>query len=279
MARIQLKTPSQIVAMRRAGLVVQKGLATMSAVVAPGVTTAHIDAVGSTVLAEAGAKSNFLGYGAEWGIKPYPGVACVSPNEMVVHGIPSKRVLHDGDIVAIDFGAIVGGWHGDAARTIAVGDNVSAEAKALIAATREATWVGIAALWGAVQISDVSAAIQRFVEHQPRRYGIVRDYTGHGIGTEMHMLPDIPNFGRPGRGPRISPGLVVCIEPILTLGKPDVAELDDDWTVATRDNSWAAHWENTVAVLEDGLWVLTEPDGGAAELAARGVPLASIARD
>ncbi|MDR0436393.1 MAG: type I methionyl aminopeptidase [Propionibacteriaceae bacterium] len=277
MSRIQLKTPEQIIAMRQAGLVVQQGLAEMSAAVAPGVTTAEIDAVGRAVLAEAGAKSSFFGYGAEWGITPYPGVACISPNEVVVHGIPDGRVLADGDIVSIDFGAILGGWHGDAARTVAVGSTVSAETAELIAVTRKAAWTGIAALWSAAQVSDVSNAIQRYVEKQPRRYGIVRGYTGHGIGTEMHMSPDIPNHGRPGRGPRVLPGMVVCIEPMLTLGKQETVELDDDWTVVTRDSSPAAHWENTVAVLEDGLWVLTEPDGGAAELAARGVPLAGIA--
>lgn len=277
MARIQLKTPEQIVQMRRAGLVVQQGLEAMCAAAVVGATTAEVDAVGRDVLARAGAKSNFFGYGADFGISPYPGVACIGPNEVVVHGVPNDRVLDDGDIVSIDFGAIVGGWHGDAARTVGVGD-ISEEAAGLIAASKEATWTGIAALWSAAQVSDVSAAIQRSIEGHSRRYGIVRDFTGHGIGTEMHMVPDVPNFGRPGRGPRIAPGLVVCLEPIITLGKPEAVELDDDWTVVTRDGSLAAHWENTVAVLDDGLWVLTEPDGGAAELAARGIPLSELGR-
>ncbi|MDR1356007.1 MAG: type I methionyl aminopeptidase [Propionibacteriaceae bacterium] len=298
MGRIQLKTQEQILQMRAAGLVVCRGLEAMSAAAVAGATTADIDAVGREVLLRANAQSNFLGYGGEYGVTPYPGVACVSPNEMVVHGIPGSRVLVAGDVVSIDFGAIVAGWHGDAARSVAVAavsspgsavsvsgepsggtdvNGVSAKVIGLIATTCEASWVGITALWRAAQLSDVSHAIQRYVERQPHRYGIVREYTGHGIGTEMHMDPDVPNYARPGRGPRITPGMVLCIEPMLTLGHPAVTELEDDWSVVTRDGSWAAHWENTVAVLADGLWVLTEPDGGAAELAARGVPLASLA--
>lgn len=272
---IQLKTPAQIAMMRRAGLVVAKGLAEMGAAAVAGATLAEIDAVGRDVLAVHGATSNFLGYGAEWGYPPYPGVACISVNEVVVHGIPDQRRLVAGDIVSIDFGAVIDGWHGDAARTFMVGE-VDDESRRLSEVTRNALWDGIAAVASAKRVGDISHAIQRSVETSGLRVGIVREYTGHGIGTEMHQEPDVPNSGRPHRGARIVPGVCLAIEPILTLGSPENVELDDEWTVVTCDGSRAAHWENSVAVLADGIFVLTEPDGGAAELAARGVRIASL---
>ncbi|EPH07104.1 methionine aminopeptidase, type I [Propionibacterium sp. oral taxon 192 str. F0372] len=272
---IQLKTPAQIAMMRRAGLVVAKGLAEMGAAAVAGATLAEIDAVGRDVLAVHGATSNFLGYGAEWGYPPYPGVACISVNEVVVHGIPDQRRLVAGDIVSIDFGAVVDGWHGDAARTFMVGE-VDDESRRLSEVTRNALWDGIAAVASAKRVGDISHAIQRSVETSGLQVGIVREYTGHGIGTEMHQEPDVPNSGRPHRGARIVPGVCLAIEPILTLGSPENVELDDEWTVVTCDGSRAAHWENSVAVLADGIFVLTEPDGGAAELAARGVRIASL---
>ncbi|MCL1840707.1 MAG: type I methionyl aminopeptidase [Propionibacteriaceae bacterium] len=258
--------------MRRAGLVVAEGLAAMGAAAVPGATTGDLDAIGRETLAEAGARSNFLNYGPEFGYPPYPGVACISVNEMVVHGIPGPLVLREGDIVSIDFGAIVDGWHGDAARTFLVGGHSSDEATALVEATRESMWAGIAAIKPGAHIGDVSYAVERSIRsHKPVRYGIVREYTGHGIGTAMHQPPDIPNWGKPRTGPRISKGMVLCVEPMLTLGTDRVVELADGWSVRTADNTWAAHWENTTAVLPDGLWVLTEPDGGQAELTARGL--------
>ncbi len=272
---IQLKTPAQIAMMRRAGLVVAKGLAEMGAAAVAGATLAEIDAVGRDVLAAHGATSNFLGYGAEWGYPPYPGVACISVNEVVVHGIPDQRRLVAGDIVSIDFGAVIDGWHGDAARTFMVGE-VDDESRRLSEVTRNALWDGIAAVASAKRVGDISHAIQRSVETSGLHVGIVREYTGHGIGTEMHQEPDVPNSGRPHRGARIVPGVCLAIEPILTLGSPENVELDDEWTVVTCDGSRAAHWENSVAVLADGIFVLTEPDGGAAELAARGVRIASL---
>ena len=272
---IQLKTPAQIAMMRRAGLVVAKGLAEMGAAAVAGATLAEIDAVGRDVLAVHGATSNFLGYGAEWGYPPYPGVACISVNEVVVHGIPDQRRLVAGDIVSIDFGAVIDGWHGDAARTFMVGE-VDDESRRLSEVTRNALWDGIAAVASAKRVGDISHAIQRSVETSGLQVGIVREYTGHGIGTEMHQEPDVPNSGRPHRGARIVPGVCLAIEPILTLGSPENVELDDEWTVVTCDGSRAAHWENSVAVLADGIFVLTEPDGGAAELAARGVRIASL---
>lgn len=269
--RIELKTRRQFELMRRAGLVVSAGLEAMAAAVGPGVTTEQLASVGRGVLASHGARSSFLNY--SW--PPYPSVVCLSPNDAVVHGIPGPRVLREGDIVSIDFGAIVEGWHGDAARTVPVGQ-VSDEAKALIEATRQSMWAGIAAIKRGNRVGDVSAAVQGYVESLPRHYGIVREYTGHGIGSAMHQAPDVPNWGRPGRGARIATGMALCVEPMLTLGTEQVVEQADQWTVVTADGSWAAHWENTVAVLPDGLWVLTELDGGAAELAARGVPMATV---
>lgn len=247
----------------------------MSAAAVPGATLASIDAVGREVLAANGATSNFLDYGAEWGYPPFPGVACISVNEVVVHGIPGDRKLVDGDIVSIDFGAIVDGWHGDAARTLCIGE-VDEQSRQLSEVTRRAMWDGIAAIATAKRIGDISHAIERSARNSGMQVGIVREYTGHGIGSQMHMEPDVPNYGRLGRGPRLEPGMCLAIEPIFTAGSPDNAELDDAWTVVTIDSSRAAHWENSVAVLRDGIFVLTEPDGGAAELAARGVRIASL---
>lgn len=273
---IEVKTADQIRRMRRSGLVVAEALAAMGAAVRPGVTTGAIDAVGREVLARHGATSSFLGYGAEWGYPPYPGVACISVNEVVVHGIPGERTLADGDIVSIDFGAIIDGWHGDAARTFRVGE-VSAEAARLDEVTREAMWAGIAAAASAWRVGDISHAIQQVAEDSGQRLGIVREYTGHGIGTQMHQQPDVPNYGKARRGPRLPKGACLAIEPIFTLGSPVSVTLDDEWTVVTQDGSWAAHWENTVALCSDGIWVLTEPDGGRAELEARGVTLSRLA--
>ena len=253
--------------MRQAGLVVSAGLEAMAAAALPGVTTAEVADVGRDVLAAHGATSSFLGYGAMFGAPPYPSVVCLSPNNVVVHGIPGPRVLKDGDILSIDFGAILDGWHGDAARTVAVG-SVAPEALALVEASRAAMWAGIAAMKPGARVGDVSAAVQASINS---RYGILREYTGHGIGTAMHQAPDVPNWGRPRRGARIVAGMVLCVEPMITMGSERVYEQDDGWTVITGDGSWASHWENTVAVMEHGLWVLTEPDGGQKELTARGV--------
>jgi len=270
---IEIKNPDQVRLMRRAGLVVADGLARMGAAVVPGATTGDLDAIGREVLAVAGAASNFLDYGAALGYPPYPAVVCTSVNDVVVHGVPGPHVLQAGDIVSIDFGAIVEGWHGDAARTFVVGGETTPEATALIEATREATWAGIAAIAPGAFTGDVSYAVERSIRsHRGVSYGIVREYTGHGIGRAMHQPPEVPNWGRPRQGVRITRGMCLCVEPMVTLGGDRVAEDDhDSWTVRTVDGSLAAHWENTVAVVDGGLWVLTEPDGGAAELAARGV--------
>ncbi|WP_420177007.1 type I methionyl aminopeptidase [Luteococcus sp. OSA5] len=273
---IELKKPEQIIKMRRAGLVVARIHEEFAKAVTPGVTTGELDALARELLAQEGATSNFLNYGADMGYPPYPGVACISVNEVVVHGIPDERRLEDGDIVSIDFGAIVDGWHGDAARTFMVGD-VAQQARDLSEHTRESMWDGFAAARLGGRIGDISHAIEKSLLARGRDYGIIREYTGHGIGTAMHQPPDVPNYGKPGRGPKVVEGLVLAIEPMVTLGTEDTATLDDEWTVVTTDGSWAAHWENTVTVTKQGLWVLTELDGGEAELKARGIPFGPLA--
>lgn len=259
--------------MRRAGEVVARGLAEMAAAVRPGVSTLELDRIARQVLRSAGASSSFLGYA---GPPPFPGVICSSRNANIVHGIPSEQdVLADGDLISLDFGAIVDGWHGDAAITVAVG-NCSAEASALSQACRRSLWDGIAAARVGGRLSDISHAVQSSVQGSGS-YGIVTGYGGHGIGTEMHMEPHILNYGKPGRGPQLVAGMTLAIEPMITLGAPATRELADEWTVTTADGSWAAHWEHTVALLPDGLWVLTAADGGRAELAARGLALSALA--
>jgi methionyl aminopeptidase len=267
---IELKSVDQIELMRRAGLVVAQGLAQMKAAAVPGASTADLDAVGREVLRAAGAQSSFLGYHG------FPAVICSSVNDRIVHGIPAAtEVLREGDLVSIDYGAIVDGWHGDAAITVAVGE-VSPRARALSAACEESLWAGLAAAHVGSRLSDVSNAIERSVRASGQ-YGIVTGYGGHGIGTSMHMDPHVLNYGRPGRGPALTAGMALAIEPMLTAGSPDTHELDDGWTVVTADGSMACHWEHTVAILPDGPWVLTAEDGGRAQLAARGVRLSAQA--
>lgn len=271
--RIEYKSPDQIRLMRRAGLVVADIHAALRAAAAPGVSTAELDTVAADVLARAGAASNFLGY------QGYPAHVCLSVNDQVVHGIPGQRVLAPGDVLSADCGAVVDGWHGDAAFTTIVGQADPAD-ELLVATTQEAMWAGIAALATGERLGVVGDAIQDQVEQVAARervaLGIVTDYVGHGIGTQMHQEPDVHHVRAPNRGPKVRPGLCVAIEPMITRGSPDTRVLDDDWTVVTTDGSRAAHSEHTVAVHDGGIWVLTAPDGGAAELAARGVDVAPL---
>ncbi len=262
--------------MRKAGLAVGRTLAAMREAAQPGVTTAELDAIAREHIATAGGISSFLGYGAGWGYPPFPGTICASVNDVVVHGIPSEQKLASGDLISIDFGMSIDGWHGDSAVTVEVGE-VSAEAAELSRVTQQSMWAGVAAVRVGRRIGDVSAAIQASLESHERSYGILSDYTGHGIGTEMHQDPDVPNVGRRGKGPLIQSGLVIAIEPMVTLGSPVTATLDDDWTVVSVDHSIAAHWEHTVAVTKRGLWVLTAEDGGEQMLAELGVPFAPLA--
>lgn len=273
---IEIKSPENLRAMRKAGLVVERALTATVAGVRPGVTTGELNAVADDVIRTAGATPSFLGYGAGHGVPGFPGVVCISVNEEIVHGIPGDRELADGDLVSIDCGAIVDGWHGDSARTCFVGEPAPAYA-ALSRATEEALWRGIAAARAGGRIRDIGAAIDGWITSRPEAYGIVTEFVGHGIGSAMHQLPDVPNHRHTGRSPRIVPGMALAVEPMVTLGSPENATLDDQWTVVTRDGKPAAHWEHTVAVTEDGLWVLTAPDGGEALLTHHGARFAPLA--
>lgn len=259
---IEIKSRAQLDTMREAGLVVARALDAISRAAAPGVTTGELDAIARDVLADNGATSSFLGYKAH-GAVPYPGVICASVNDEVVHGIPGARALADGDLLSVDFGAIVDGWNGDAAVTVLVGD-VAAERVALSEVTEAALWAGLRRARAGGRLTDIGHAVESSVvassERDGRFYGIVEEYGGHGIGSRMHMEPHILNYGAPGRGPVLRPGMALAIEPMVTLGDPEVEVLDDAWTVVTTDGSAAAHWEHTVAVTEDGPWVLTALD-------------------
>ena len=273
---VELKTPEQLIAMRRAGLVVAATHTALRDAAAPGVTTGELDALARDVIAAHGAVSSFLNYGGGWGIPPFPAVTCISVNDEIVHGVPGARALAAGDLVSVDFGAIVDGWHGDGAITFGVGELSPADAR-LSDVTREAMWAGIGAAHLRGRVGDISHAVERRIREEPLTYGIVRDFTGHGIGSAMHQPPDVPNYGRPGRGTRIVEGLALAIEPMVTLGSEEGLTLDDDWTVVTADGSRAAHWEHTMTVTSAGLWILTALDGGEAELTARGLPYGPLA--
>ncbi len=261
---IEIKTPEQIALMRKAGLVVGETLELMRQTVKPGVTTGELDAIAEDNIRSSGATPSFKGYHG------FPGSLCVSVNDEVVHGIPGDRVINDGDVVSIDCGAIVDGWHGDAAVTVAVGE-VPAEVKELIRVTEEAMWRGIAAASLGGRVTDISHAVESYVRSQGS-YGILEDYVGHGIGSAMHQPPNVPNYGRPGRGPKLVRGLALAVEPMVVLGSNDTRILADDWTIVTEDGSWAAHSENTFTLTDRGAWVLTALDGGEAKLADLGVP-------
>ena len=264
---IEIKTPEQIALMRRAGVVVGETLKLLRDAVRPGVTTGELDAIASEYIRVRGATPNFLDYHG------YPATICASVNDEVVHGIPGDRVLRDGDIVSLDCGAIVEGWHGDAAITVGVGD-VSADLAALMRVCEDALWRGLAAVRLGDRLTDISHAVESHVRSQGA-YGIVEDYVGHGIGSQMHMKPNVPNFGRPGRGPRLVEGMVLAVEPMITMGTIETTTLDDDWTVVTNDGSWSAHFEHTFTLTPRGALVLTALDGGAAQLAELGVPCAA----
>jgi methionyl aminopeptidase len=267
---VEVKTPEQVASMRRAGLVVCRTLEVLRTVVRAGVTTAELDAVAEDAIRTAGATPSFLGY------QGFPGSICTSVNDEVVHGIPGPRELREGDLVSLDCGAIVDGWHGDAAITVPVGD-VRPELLVLVADTEAAMWAGIAAARIGGRVGDISSAVEGRLR-QERRYGIVEDYTGHGIGTAMHQPPDVPNVGRSGRGTRLVRGIALAVEPMVTLGGHETDLLDDDWTVVTSDGSWAAHAEHTFALTERGAWVLTAEDGGEQALTDLGVPFGGFSK-
>ncbi|NJP67542.1 type I methionyl aminopeptidase [Streptomyces spiramenti] len=269
---VELKNPEQIASMRAAGLVVAEMHRRCADAAVPGATTGELDRVAAQVLADHGAKPNFLGYGG------FPGNICTSVNDVVVHGIPSDgEVLRSGDVLSIDAGAIVDGWHADAAITVLVGEGHGPEVLELNRVTEESMWAGLAAMRLGNRLVDISRAVQDDVRRQPKppsgKWGIVEEYGGHGIGSAMHMDPHVLNYveRRRGRGPKLVPGMCLAIEPMISLGTPRTHVLADDWTVKTDDGTWAAHWEHSIALTEQGPLVLTAPDGGRERLAALGV--------
>ncbi len=244
------RTPDEIAIMRRAGRVVAEMHECIREAIRPGVTTLELDTIGRDVIERRGARSNFLGYHG------FPAVICSSPNDMIVHGIPGPYRLEEGDIISIDCGAIIQGWHGDAAFTAPVGQ-VTEEAAKLIKVTEESLYAGIDQMVDGNRISDIGHAVQKVAE--AAGFSVVREYVGHAIGTAMHEKPEVPNYGDPGKGPKLRVGNVLAIEPMLTLGGPDTVVLDDDWSVVTADGRWAAHAEHTIAITPDGPQILTLP--------------------
>ncbi len=263
---LEIKTLDQIAKMRVAGLLVGETLELLRSSARPGVTTGQLDAIAEANIRDHGGIPSFKGYSHP----PFPASICASINDEVVHGIPGDRALTDGDIISIDCGAIVDGWHGDAAITIALGE-VAPEVTELLRVTEEALWHGMAAARLGGRVTDISHAVERHVRSQGS-YGILEDYTGHGIGSEMHMAPNVPNYGRPGKGPTLVEGLALAVEPMVTLGSKETLLLEDDWTVSTADGSMAAHFEHTFTLTDLGAWVLTAVDGGAERLSELGVP-------
>ncbi|MFW7414555.1 type I methionyl aminopeptidase [Demequina sp. SO4-18] len=266
--RIEYKTRDQMRVMARAGVIVERTLAAAKAAAVPGATTRDIEAAAAAVIADAGATSNFYGY---YG---FPATACVSVNEEVVHGIPGDRVVSDGDVVSIDCGAIVDGWHGDSAISVIVGSPRSDQDVHLVEHTRRSLWAGIAALATASRLDEVAAAIEDVTE-AAGLHPLV-GYVGHGIGTAMHQAPDVMNYRTRGRLARVKPGLCVAIEPMLVQGTSESTVLEDDWTVVSADGSRGAHWEHSIAVHDRGIWVLTATDGGREGLAPYGVEPAPL---
>ena len=246
---IELKTPSQIKRMRKAGRIVAETLALMRDAVRPGITTLELDRLAEEHIRKSGAVPAFKGYNG------FPATLCTSVNEQVVHGIPGLRKLESGDIISIDCGAVIDGYFGDAALTLPVGD-ISLDLQLLLKVTEEALMLGLAQARKGLRLYDISHAVQTHVEKHG--FSVVRDYVGHGIGRAMHEEPQIPNFGKPGRGPRLEVGMVLAIEPMVNLGTYEVQTLDDRWTVVTKDRRASAHFEHTVAITENGPEILTE---------------------
>jgi methionyl aminopeptidase len=262
---IQIKTAHEIELMRASGLVTAGAIKAVVAAVRPGISTGELDAIAEDHIRSHGAVPNFKGYHG------FTGSICASINDEIVHGIPRPdRRLAEGDNISIDCGAILDGWHSDSAVTVTVGEP-SAEDAALLDVTERSMWAGLARAIAGGRLTDISHAVEEVVTAEAHPYGIVDHYGGHGIGTEMHQDPHVLNYGRPGRGPKLVPGLVLAIEPMVTVGDPATVELEDGWTVVTKDGSRAAHFEHTVAITPDGPWVLTAEDGGVTGLAPFGI--------
>lgn len=248
---ISVKNKDQLMLMKQAGRITGEALVLAGESIRPGMTTKQLDTIIRHHIEKCGAKPSFLGYGG------FPGSACISINDEVIHGIPSSRVIEDGDIVKVDVGAYYKGFHGDSANTFAVG-NVSEEAKKLIAVTSESFWKGIAEAKPGNRVGDIGYAIQTYVEENG--FSVVRKYIGHGVGADLHESPDVPNFGTKGRGPRLCAGMTIAVEPMVNIGTHDVKEKSDKWTVVTADGSLSAHYEHTIAITDDGVIVLTKID-------------------
>jgi len=249
---INIKSSRDLKLMREACVISARALRLGGEAVQPGVTTGEIDRLIRQYIESMGAKPSFLGYGG------FPASACISVNETVIHGIPGRTVIKEGDIVSIDVGAAINGFNGDNAATFAAG-KVSAEAQALMDATRNSLYEGIAAARAGNRVGDIGAAVQRYVEM--RGYSVVRQFVGHGVGTDLHEDPSVPNFGTPGRGTKLLPGMTLAIEPMVNAGTHEVSILGDGWTTVTKDGRLSAHFEHTVAITPDGPVIMTDPEG------------------
>jgi methionyl aminopeptidase len=254
---IAIRTRSEIERMRTASRHVAEILLEIRELARPGVTTAALEAAAARSIAQRGVESSFLGYGPH-GLPPYPAVMCMSVNEEIVHGIPGPRELKEGDILSLDFGVIYEGYHGDSAVTIPIGE-VSAQARRLLEVTRAALYRGIEQMVPGRRLSDIGHAVQRHVE--AAGFSVVRDFVGHGIGRQLHEPPQIPNYGLPGRGPRLRPGMVFAIEPMVNAGGMGVRMLEDEWTAVTEDGSLSAHFEHTILITGHGPEILTRLPG------------------
>lgn len=266
---IQIKTLDELKIMRRAGLVVAQIHQAIRDVIKPGMTTDALDVIAAAVIKRGGATSNFLNYHG------FPATICVSINDEIVHGIPGGKLISEGDVVSVDCGAIVDGWHGDAAFSVGIGTVDPADQK-LMDVCEESMWRGIAAGKSGAKLTDIGYAIEQYTNSQGT-YGILREYGGHGIGTEMHQEPHVLNFGKAGQGPEIVPGLVLAIEPMITRGSGRTKVLSDDWTVVSVDRTRGAHFEHTYAMCPDGKpFVLTATDGGRSQLNRLGVEISDL---
>ncbi len=245
---IAIKNSRELAKMKEACVISARALKLAGEAVEPGVTTGEIDRLIRTYIESQGARPSFLGYGG------FPASACISVNETVIHGIPGKRVIHEGDIVSVDVGAYLNGYHGDNAATFAAG-KIAPQAQALLDATRESLYEGIRRAVAGGRIGDIGAAVQKYVE--VRGYSVVRQFVGHGVGTNLHEDPSVPNFGTPGRGPRLLPGMTIAIEPMINAGTHEVKVLRDGWTTVTADGKLSAHFEHTIAITPDGPVILT----------------------
>lgn len=248
---VNIKSQSEIAKLRKAGQITGGALVAAGKAIRPGMTTKELDNLILKYFKSHGAKAGFLGYGG------FPGAACISVNDVVIHGIPGGYVLKEGDIVSVDTGAYIDGVYGDSAKTFAVGE-ISDEAKALMKSTEDSLYLAISMVKPGVRLGDIGAAIQK--HNEDNGFGVVREFVGHGVGHDLHEDPEVPNFGRPGHGLRLREGMVIAIEPMITAGDYAVKVLDDGWTTVTKDHSLAAHFEHTIAVTATGCMILSDPN-------------------